>query len=923
MNKTSILLLVLSILMLCSNADATGTPYQVQHQEPTFIERHTPFELTFTVPGIDARDVEEAYVFYRVDGEMAYAQKRAALMSSDFNVELLVDDEQATGMEYYFEIHLNNGKKVTYPQNEASSEPIRVEVIDQRKTERQRRVEQTGVDYTILSPDPGNTVSQQDVVVALTLFYDPAEVDTANTSFQLLLNGEDVTERASASDYFYTYSPDNLPGGEHRATFRLQKPDTALTITQWNFTVLDPDRPDRTTSSAANTQENWIPEGSVEISARNQQVGGFSNDALSGNLRLSGQKDNISYSAHGLLTTQADPRLQPQNRFGARFYVGDWLELEAGHVYPMLNPMTIAGQRMQGVNAGFHFWDDVLNVQVIYGKLRRGIDNIYESIDVEQQTFQGGSGSVTTNDYSLDAQESGTHRRKVAGGRIGIGTGERFNFGLNFLKVEDDTTSINNIDDFGTLMNTNPQLASDLTAQQRQYLQQNPEDLSVSGNPSPKGNFVASTDLEARFDDNRIQFQMDAAASLLNQDIRGGVLTQESAENLGLSINSGTADLLDRLSWLIVFNENLETMPLRYNAGGGSGTTSNLFFPTSILATNSELALNYFDNNLRVQYRWVGPGYNSLANTTIRQDVAGFNISDRFRLLENQIYITLGYENLRDNVVNDQDATTHTVTYRTNISWYPIDQNLPRVSLGLMKRNRDNEVGLNNPIVSGLGGISESAAVQNIRIQNGDTLRTPSPRYSDTYQLTASVSQEFSLFGLTHDASVSYSLLNTFDDVFKYGDSNSNSVSLRVVNRYPDLPLQTNVGFNYNSTESSSGLTDIQIIGLTLGGNAFLFDDKLRVDMSLAFTKNRSVTKGLITNQNGTPQQRSDDYYVPGSSSISESNSYIAAAGARYNLNARHAFHLDFRYSNIRNVLSTSRTIPNDHLLQARYIFNF
>ncbi len=918
MNKLKLLLVTMALLLTWGNVEASANtaPFQVRHQAPAFVERSEPFELTFSVPGINPNDVQEAYVFYRHDGDMGYNQVPARLASSEFKAEFSVDSKQATSMEYYFSIRLNSGKQVTYPSNKASQDPVRVEVVDPHKSERQRRVEDTGVDYTILSPEPGATVGQQDVVVAITLFYDPAEIDTANSSFRMLVDGEDVTSQANASDYFYTYSPDELTNGSHRATLEIQKQDTVLTVADWKFSVLDPSM----RASAANAGEDWTPQGNVEISARNQQVGGYANDALSGNVRLSGQKGNISYSAHGLLTTQEDPRLQPQNRFGASIYVGDWLEFEAGHVYPTLNPFTIAGQRMQGINAGFHLWDEALNLQLIYGKLRRSIDNLYEEVEVEKQTLQS---QQTVTNYSLNTSDNGTFRREIMGGRIGVGGSDVFNFGLNFLKVEDDTNSIRVINNFNSLMNLNPDLASSLNAQQRQDLQQNPQQLSVSGNPSPKGNFVAATDVETNLDNNRIQFQADAAVSLLNQDISEGTLTQEAAEDLGLTLDRNTETLLDQLSWLIIINENMDTLPIRFDTGT-SGAAAETYFPTSILATESELGLSYYNNNLKMRYRWIGPNYNSLANTTVRKDIAGFSVTDRLQLMENRIYLTLGYERLHDNVVNNKDATTNTTTYRTNVSWYPVDPGLPRVSVGLMKRNRENGVALNNPLVAGISGVEEGAAVQNLAVQQSDTLLTPNPRYSDTYQLTASVSQEFDLFGITHDASINFSILNTIDEVFKYGDARNNSFSARVVNRYDELPLQTNLSFNINNTVTASGLNDIQIVGASVGGEAFLLDDKLTVDLSLAFTKNYSESKSLTTNTNGTPQLTFDDYYKSGdSSSVSESNSYIVGAGARYNLNQRHSFVLDFRYSNVQNTLSTSRTFPNDHLLRARYIFNF
>lgn len=918
MNRRNVLLLLLTGLFLWETAAAADNNdmLQVHHQEPTLIERHAAVGLTFKVPGIDANEVQEAYIFYRVDGEIAYRQKKAALLSSSFKVQLSIDDRQATELEYYFEVQLNNGDRLTYPRASASRDPIQVVVVEPRKTEREKRVAQTGVDYTILSPEAGATVSQNDVVVALTLFYDPAEIDTANTSFQLLLDGEDVTDRANASDYFYTYPVDNLPAGEHTATFNLQKPDTTLEVTSWQFTVLDPDRV--TTSASRQQTESWMPSGQLQVTARSQQVGNIPNDALSGNVRISGEKGNVSYAAYGLLTSQEDPRLQPQNRFGANVYVGDWLALEAGHVYPNLSTLTIAGQRMQGLNAELHVWDSALNLQFVYGKLRRGIDNLYRPVQAEYQEF-GGSRVDTTYQLSVGRGEDGTFERDIVGGRLGVGRGESFEFGLNFLKVEDDTGSITYINDFNTLMDRKPQLISNLESDERSDLTANPDQLSIEGNPRPKGNFVAASDLEMSFDSDRIRLQADGALSLLNEDISEGVLTRETADDLGLSIDRGTEDMLEQLSWLIIINENMNTLPIRFNTEG-TDTSGEAFFPTGILAGQSQLGLNYFDNNVKLRYRWVGPNYRSLANTTIRNDIAGFDISDRLQLFQDRIYLTLGYEHLQDNVINNKSATTNTNTYRGNVSWYPLDQGLPRLSLGIMSRNRDNDVSLYNPFVS---SDRENAAVRNFTIQEGDTLGAPNARLTNSLQFTSSVSQEFSAFDIEHEASLSYSLITTQDERFRYGDTQSNSLSMGVVSRFQEQPLQTTFGFNVNNTETAGGLTDIRIIGVRLGGSLFLLDDKLNVNASLAFTKNRSESTALEVSDNNSQQESNDDYYVPGSTTVSESNSYIINAGGRYNLSSRHSFVVTIRYSNVRNVLVGTRGIPNDHLMQARYIFNF
>lgn len=921
MKLTYRLVLFLCLFLAWESAVAfQDSPLRIRHQEPTMIERHSTVELNFEVPGINANEVEDAYLFYRLEGDIAYRQKKAELLSSRFKVPLTIENIQATEVEYYFEIQLHNGEKVTYPRNVGSRGPVEVDVVARRKSDREERVKQTGVDYTILSPNPDATVSQNDVTVALTLFYDPAEIDTANTSFQMLVDGEDITKQANASDYFYSYAPDEISPGEHRVTFNINKGDTSLMVASWKFRVLDPTA-GAVAGSGVGIAKGWMPTGQLELSARNQQVGGVANDALSGNVRFSGQKGDVSYSAYGLLTSQEDPRLQPQNRFGAHLYIGDWLKLEAGHVYPTLSALTIAGQRMQGLNAGLNIWDDALNLQFVYGKLRRGIDNIYRNVEANPRVIQ--QDTVDTQ-YLLSTTErgSGVYQRDVIGGRVGLGRGDNFEFGLNFLKVQDDTNSIRVIDEYQTLMNVHPGLAGNLTQEQRQELSRNPQELDIQGNPRPKGNFVAASDLKFSLDSNRIQFRADGAVSLVNEDISNGVLSKETAEDLGLTLDNKTEDLLQQLSWLIIINENMNTLPLRFNETA-TGTTAEAFFPTALLATQSQLGLNYFDNNLKLRYRWVGPGYNSLANSTIRKDIAGFSVTDRLQLLQNRIYLTLGYEGLHDNVVNNKEATTNTRTYRTNVSWYPLDQDLPRVSLGFLNRNRDNSVPLFNPYLS---AHREMAAVQNFEIQNGDTLVAPNARLTNSYQFNSSISQQFSLFGMSHDASMSYSFIKTKDQRFDFGGSQSSSFSMEIVNRFEQKPLQTSLGFSVNNTETGGGLTDIRIVGARLGASLFLLEDKLNLNTTLAFTNNHSESTSLEINENGTPGNSGDDYYEPGSAdgqvSVSESHSYIINAGGRYTFNNRHSLRFSFRYSNVRSTIA-ARTLPNDHLLQARYIFNF
>lgn len=896
--------------------------YRVQHQAPTVVERNQPVQLSFEVPGINPGQVQDAFLFYKYDGEVSYQQVRAEFNQASFNVRFSIENENAGMLEYYFSVEMNDGQRITYPASAPESSPVQVDIVEREQQAVATSDETHGIEYTILSPEPGAGLPPSDVLVAITLFYEEGAVDTATSAFKLLLDGEDITSQAEASAYFFSYAPLEISPGEHRAALQLQTPGETIEIAGWGFTVVPPGQAVMAGSgfediAQANT---LIPRGQVEFSAQNQEVGGLGNDLLRGNVRLSGNKGNIRYSAYGLLTSEETSRLQPQNRYGAELYIGNWFEFQGGHIYPNLSRLSISGRRVQGINTAFHLLNSGINLQFLYGKINRDVTNIYDAVSLNI-IESNGAPIDTTYTLNFEQNGTGTFQRDVIGGRLGFGGGRNFQWGFNFLKVRDDTTSLATINNYDDLLGTQPVLDDNLSATDRSKLQSNPGLLSVNGNPRPKDNFIAGTDLMFSLFKNKIQFRTEGAISLLNEDISNGILSDDNG--LGIDIDADITDQLDRLSWLIIINENMSTLPFRFNVQG-EDTEVEPFFPTGVIASQSEFNFNLPKNNFRFQYRWIGPDYVSLANSTIRRDIAGYTATDRFQLFQNRLYVTLGYENLNDNVIGNKDATTNTNTVRSNLSWFPVGQFLPRVSLGVMLRNRDNGVSLFNPFASS----QMSAAVRNFELAQGDTVLAPNARLTNTAQVTTSVSQQFKLLDITHDASLNVSFLNTKDDVFRYGDTKSSSFNFIIQSRLTSIPLNTRIGFNLNHTETLGGLSDFSIFGLNVGGSTFLMENKLNVSADMAFTKNTIESTPLVIDDNGTPDP-GDDIFSPEQNSSgnriveeTKNNLFIFRTGAQYNLNDNHAFLVNISFTNVSDQLD-GVNLPNDHILQARYIYRF
>ena len=904
----------LTLLCLCSVfiQNITFAQFTVQHQTPTALVRGEVNVLEFIVSSVNQNDIQEALLFYNYDDGVGFRQQEISFVNGTFTANLDIQNQNASSVEYYFQLNLRSGGQIFYPENSPIDNPIRVEIVS--SVEQEIPVNRNSeIDFTILSPENGNAIAPNDVVIAIALFYDVNQLEPGD--FRLFIDNRDVTELADTSDYFISYVPKNLKNGRHDIKLEYHTENKVFLVTSWDFDVVDPSR---ARSNEFGDQGKNRPVGRIELGARSQKIAGSTNDAYTARTNLSGSYGLFRYSLNGFLTSQESDRLQPQNRYGANFRLGRWLQLDAGHIYPNLSKFTISGRRIFGINSHASIINDNFNVQFVYGEVNRSITNLYTNVD-RSEVIDGNGNAVDTT-YTLNYQSlgKGTFTRKITAGRIALGNERKFQLGIHAMKVEDDTTSIFNIRDYTTLLEAPASLYSNLTFEDRQKLAENPDLLQIqNGSVRPQGNFVAGATLKMGLLQNKVRFESETVASALNNDIYGGPLTVQGADDLGFDIEQKDADLLDRLSRFIIINENMNILPIKVKNIDTDSSDAETFFPTSIIGSNSEFSINYPSNNFKLQYRWVGPNFSSLANSTVRRDISGFTVTDRFRLFKNRLYLTLGYETLKDNVTNNKDATTESDTYRTNLSWYPVSRKLPRMSFGFRYRNRDNGVERFNPNVP---MDLENAAVQNFVINGVDTLLTPVPKESITLNLTGSITQQFEFFNIIHDASLSFNNLNTQDNVFAFGDVKSSAVSFNITSRFNELRLRTQLGLTFNNTETGSGQTDINIFGLYTGASYFLAGGKLNLNGRLAVTNNTSRTRSLIVSPTvANDNDPTNDFFVL-DQNINESDfgTFVIQTGAQYDINNYHSFIFDANFTNVSGSGNS-----NDSIVTLRYLFNF
>jgi len=111
----------------------------------------------------------------------------------------------------------------------------------------------------------------------------------------------------------------------------------------------------------------------------------------------------------------------------------------------------------------------------------------------------------------------------------------------------------------------------------------------------------------------------------------------------------------------------------------------------SSLGAEAEMQLNYFDNQLRTSYIYRGNDYTSFGQDYLRKDVAGINISDRFRMIDNKVFLTFGFENLNDNLQKTKLSTTNYRTINSSVSFFT-RSDFPDITFGYTRFNNENDI---------------------------------------------------------------------------------------------------------------------------------------------------------------------------------------------------------------------------------------
>jgi hypothetical protein len=349
--------------------------------------------------------------------------------------------------------------------------------------------------------------------------------------------------------------------------------------------------------------------------------------------------------------------------------------------------------------------------------------------------------SYFLGDSKRSIQNKGVFSRNTYGLRATIVSKDRFVWGTSFIKAEDDTSSID----------------MEKAAE---------NDVFITNS---KDNLVVSSDMQFRFGKNFVVINGEVATSFLTENTRN---PEPEDEELPTWVTETIGE------FLVINSSTLK--PSVYSTAFRLDATNHYKF-----------------NTFNAYVKSIGPTYRSIVNSTLQNDEIGFGVSDRLRLFQNRLSLSLNYETYDDNMAEDKQTTTTTSSFGSTLN-VQYSHKYPSVNLSIRTFNR---VGEDETIVD-----------------NGTTTVSFGSNYS------------FPLLRARNMVNLNFVQMSYTDNIYPNSDFDNNSFLLGITSMPNEMPLSVSLGFGYNQNKSEVVTTTFNT--LSLRGSYKLLDKKLLTRLS-------------------------------------------------------------------------------------------
>ncbi len=866
-------LFVQILMILASVSLVTGFNLQagdeLVHVPPQEVVEGENLQIEAIYTG-DVGEIASAKILYRLAGQVGYLEEQMRIEEMKLKGEIPGETIGAPAIEYFIVMNLANGGLVGFPVvDDLLNNPIRLAVSEPSGVLTGEDGPVETAQLVILTPDKGEIIPfGEPLLVAVSLFnLDNVDIN----SVKIFLDNVDVTAYSLVTTDLVTYKPNVLAAGKHTIYIEVANIyGVRLAATSWNFIV----------QSQAQQMFSVDVHGSLNLSHRadvinlvsstvDSVIGGdtvkvdlyepYTNNVTRMDLTTDANFNWAKVKLYTNLTSKEDSTLQPQNRYGVNVR-SSWLRYSYGDATPMVNRLALWGKRVRGHSLDLRFrW---VNLQLVSGQTKRPVTG--------EARYDSTAGEWQRSAYTFE--------RGLWGIRPSFGGGKNFQLGFFYVHSRDSVNSVKvrphwwTGDDFtaeliGASATTLLPFGTDSLTHDGQTTEVG---YALRGS-APEDNVVMGSDLMLAFDDRRLVLRGNMALSLYNRNIIDGPLTRAQLDTFSLlqdstyddTLGSGSLDLPmtaidDAISGLgmnfllsdgqfdpgkfadiFILNENM-TFPI----DAANLNEGNILAALSSLALHFSARMNYYNNFISIDYHHVGPGYRAFGNPVLRTDRTGWSgwkITDKVRLLNNMLYLNVGWESYSTNIASMDpiaDPQTDQKTFSGGLTFNP-GMGLPTVTSSLKFYTRDNNVDT----------LSYDTT--------GDSLIADPRELNNTLTSTVNVTYIADLAGIENTINLNIMSSNKEDAVIeRTGQLRSASLYGLNVRSEFEFPLITNFMLRSNSNQQFQPGHDLYssnqffTVGATAGYR--FFNDALNLRTGLrriSFSKESTADDALVTTE--------------------------------------------------------------------------
>jgi hypothetical protein len=700
-----------------------------------------PLELRAEL--INYLDIAQMSIAFKSFGKSDYIKRDMMVQGNAATVTIPAEYIIPPSLEYYLIITLKNGNTENYPVGAPTASPAsQISITPVSEKDKQ---------ILLLSPEPGEMVIAEELFVSLSFIKAPDNIKIEAT--KIYIDNLDISDKAIVTGDLVIFSAENFPNlipqGAHSLKVEIYSKDGSVYNSIYTSFQLV------TAEIALAMGKKLKSRANLRAESRNVSYNNVSTWYNNVQANAEAEYSDWKFSGNAYFTSEEKSNLQPMNRYSASIE-SSWLSLKVGDTYPTISSLVMEGKRLRGFNGALNL--GFFNVQAAYGEVAR------ETEGKLLATYSSNSDSLLqSNIVKIDAAkygnpyglvDFGTYSRNVFAIRPSFGSGESFQLGFSYLHSSDDKKSIS----FG---------------------------------PRPQENIVAGADLFIGIDDRNIILTSQAAISFVNSDITYGDLSDTQIDSLFgptkfINVDPTTIkDIKNIASKFITINQFLS--PLNPQ-------------DLSSLAAETAIQLNYFGNNLKASYVYRGNEFQSFGQSYTRTDVKGINLVDRLRIIDNKVFLSFGYENLKDNLQKTKIATTTFETINAAISYFP-RMDFPNIRVEYSHNKNNNGIQSHDPVNS-LSGIDDATNTVSVQL---------------SYDLTA---------GVKHGTSLSLSTSNREDNSIRQMNSSNTFVNFGF-NSFWTSRFTTYFNGVYFNSEIAGVKYKYEMF--SAGARYRMFDDKLEL----------------------------------------------------------------------------------------------